>query len=65
MADLHRAGSTNKLKGTFEKKIEEANAPPGKKEKVWTPHADDQYQKQTKSQVAGGPPPKKKITDLP
>jgi hypothetical protein len=28
MADLHRAGSTNKLKGTFEKKIEEANAPP-------------------------------------
>ncbi len=28
MADLHRAGSTNKLKSTFEKKIEEANAPP-------------------------------------
>jgi len=28
MADLQRAGSTNKLKSTFEKKVEEANAPP-------------------------------------
>lgn len=37
----------------------------GKKERVWTPHADDHYQVQTATKVGGGPPPKKSIADLP
>jgi hypothetical protein len=65
MSNLQKDNSTRKLTSLFEQKIKEANEPSGKKERVWTPHADDAYHKQTKLQIAQGPPPPKRIHDLP
>ncbi|EGG20330.1 hypothetical protein DFA_07454 [Cavenderia fasciculata] len=59
------SGSASSLKSHFEKEIERANEPAGRKERVWTPKSDDSYNRQTTKQVAGGPPPKKSISDLP
>jgi hypothetical protein len=53
------------MKAAYMAKVAKANEPKGKKERVWTPHADDHYQVQTTSKVGGGPPPKKSIADLP
>ncbi|PRP83162.1 hypothetical protein PROFUN_09590 [Planoprotostelium fungivorum] len=65
--------SASALKAAHEKKIQEANEPPGKKEVVWTPtannttgaHNNTGFKTQTARKVAGGPPPKKSIGDLP
>ncbi len=61
------------LRRKHEMKIKEANEPSGQKEVVWTPqsngtlgaHDSSGFSAQTKKQVAGGPPPKKSIKDLP
>ncbi|GAM23191.1 hypothetical protein SAMD00019534_063660 [Acytostelium subglobosum LB1] len=64
------SASTGKLTSHFENEIQkQVVPPPGKKERVWTPHSDDQYQRQTvvkaTGKPAGPPPPKKSISDLP
>lgn len=71
--NLSRSMSASALKAAHEKKIAEANEPPGKKEVVWTPKNNDTtgahntagFKSQTAKKVAGGPPPPKKIGDLP
>ncbi|EGC30320.1 hypothetical protein DICPUDRAFT_157943 [Dictyostelium purpureum] len=63
--------STKSITSKFEKEIEkQKEGSLGKKEKVWAPHKDDSYQKQTKTTfsgkpAAGPPPPKKSIDQLP
>eukprot|EP01132_Coremiostelium_polycephalum_P001194 gene1194-1507_t len=61
--------STANLTSKFEDYAKQSAAPAGaKKEKVWTPHKDDDYSRQTAvkfNHPGGVPPPKKKISDLP
>ncbi|KAK5576310.1 hypothetical protein RB653_007451 [Dictyostelium firmibasis] len=60
--------STHNLKEKFEEEIRQQKEGKGKKEKVWTPHSDSSYNKQTAvkfSGVQGGPPPKKSLSQLP
>ncbi|GAM19614.1 hypothetical protein SAMD00019534_027890, partial [Acytostelium subglobosum LB1] len=57
--------STGNLKSHFEKEIQKANEPAGSKDRVWTPHSDDGYHRQTAMKPSKSPPPKKTISQLP
>eukprot|EP01133_Synstelium_polycarpum_P016645 gene16645-19777_t len=63
------SGDTKSSKAFFESEIKKQQEPPaGQKERVWTPHSDSDYHRQTvvkASGKAGTPPPKKSLADLP